>query len=581
MKNPGSFAEDRQRPSSYPADWNVIFEPAGPLRITPEPPPFDGSDDGRYRQPYWSERYPGFSPGVQEYPVGFVTHQGAPALQVALRKDRDVAVRLRDGTTIYADIFRPAGLPADAKLPALLAWSPYGKSTPKNTLSWQKFFRNVPADRVSGFAVIEGPDPAFWARHGYAVVHVDHRGVNKSEGNIHWWGTVNAEDGHDVIEWIAGQSWSNGKVGLTGVSWLGIAQAFIASKRPPGLAAFSPRGHFHDVYRESEAVGGIPTAAFNTMVTEALMGENAGERVDRMIGAHPLMNPYWEDKRARVEDITAPIYLVAGPAYASQLFADIPDGKKWLRYARSYHLEDYYTDEALANELRFMDRYLKGIDNGWERDIPKVQIEVLEPGVGTGIARIRKAAAWPVPGTTYRKLYLNAGSGDLSDDAPSVPADSKYDATTGKVTFTHVFARDTEVTGFLQAKLWVRSETSPEMDLFLKIAKVTAAGKTFPVTEGRQRVSLRTLDEARSKPYLPIHSFRKNEFLSPGEVVSIEVGLRTTSMIFRAGEKIELAIGGNALAPPDAIGPNRGEHVIVIGGKYDSHLRIPTLPMND
>ncbi|MEV6868182.1 CocE/NonD family hydrolase [Streptosporangium subroseum] len=587
--------DDNIRPAAYPAAWQVPFDAAGPLAVAP-PAPFDATDDGFYRQPYWAERYTGFESGVKEYPAGYVTHEGGPALQVALRKDQDTAIELRDGTVIYADVFRAADTPADAKLPAILAWSPYGKTTPKNVLSYKRYFTPVPAHLTSGFAQVEGPDPAYWIQHGYAVVNVDHRGVNKSAGDVHWWGSVNAADTHDVIEWIAEQPWSNGKVGLSGVSWLGVQQWWAAADNPPeALAAIAPRSHFHDVLRQFVRIGGITggvsATALISQICQAIMGEQRRERMDVMVDDQPLNNAYWADKTAKVENIDIPVYQVAGPAMlSSATFPFLPDGNKWLRLAPSYHLDDYYTPAALETERRFFDRYLKDIDNGWERDTPIVQISVLEPGRETsGPARIRTARSWPVENTAYRKLYLDPATATLGDTLPATQEHARYDARTGKATFSYTFSQDTEVTGFLKVKLWVEAKDATDMDLFINAAKVAGAA-AVPVGSGQQRVSLRELDH-HATHWLPIPSLTTNRFLAPGEVVPVEISLRSTFLIFRAGEQLVLDISGNpgVFLPPlpsmprqqlsDTDSANQGSHVIRSGGELDSFLQIPTLPL--
>ncbi len=89
-------------------------------------------------------------------------------------------------------------------------------------------------------ARFEGPDPAYWCKQGYAVVNADSRGAGHSEGNLVVWGEQDGRDGADVIEWIASQVWSNGKVGMFGNSGLAMCQWWIAAEQPPGLACIAP-----------------------------------------------------------------------------------------------------------------------------------------------------------------------------------------------------------------------------------------------------------------------------------------------------------------------------------------------------
>lgn len=574
--------------SDYPEAWNVNYGPTQPLQIAP-PAPFGIEDDGHYRFPLWTERYTGFKQQVVVYPAGLVTHVGAPALKVAIRKTQDIAVKLRDGVTIYVDVLRAADTPLDTKLPTILAWSPYGKTTPKNH-AFQHWIAQLPVDKVSGLAVTEGPDPNFWAANGYNVVHVDPRGINMSEGKMAWWGSVNANDGYDVIQWIADQSWSNGKVGMSGVSWLGVSQYFVAATNPPALAAISPRSHTHDCYRSFYIMNGgiISTTPFFKELHDGLMGNNSlMERFDEMAVEQPLMTPYWDDKRARVEKIQAAVLAIGGfGAFGntSDAILTIPEGRKWLRYLANYHLADYYSDESLAREKKFMDRYLKGTDNGWERDTPKVVVEIMEPGVGTGVAQLRTSDKWPYDGTSYRKLYLDPANNALQTTAPGAAAIASYDAMTGQKAFTYTFTEDTNIVGFMKGKFWVASNGADDMDLFVKLEKLKGAA-VLPVTlnASRQRVSLRSLDVALSTDYKPVHSFLKNEYLGEGEVVPVEVNLQTHSQVFRAGESLRVTIAGNMLAAGTfgvASGlRNTGLHIIHAGAERSSFIQIPVIPI--
>lgn len=98
----------------------------------------------------------------------------------------------------------------------------------------------VPRSAVSGLQKWEGPDPAEWCPHGYAVVNCDARGAFTSEGDIYVHSYREAFDAVDLIEWLAEQPWCDGQVALVGNSWLALMQWRIASLRPKGLAAIAP-----------------------------------------------------------------------------------------------------------------------------------------------------------------------------------------------------------------------------------------------------------------------------------------------------------------------------------------------------
>jgi len=147
-------------------------------------------------------------------------------------------VRLRDGVTIYVDVFRPVGA---EKVPVIIAWSPYGKSE-GTAPSVTGIFDLIGLDNgvVSGLAKFEGPDPAYWCAQGYAVCNPDARGVGESDGDSVVWDRQEGQDCHDLIEWLAEQDWCTGKVAMSGTSYLAVSQWFTAAERPPHLAAINP-----------------------------------------------------------------------------------------------------------------------------------------------------------------------------------------------------------------------------------------------------------------------------------------------------------------------------------------------------
>ena len=174
---------------------------------------------------------PGLSLDKKGYP-GFHSRR---EVKDDLKIDYDVALRLRDGTTIYTDVYRPAGI--DEPLPAIILWSAYGKH-----FRWAPGMRAQFTDnaKVSDYAPIEAQDPATWCPAGYAIVVPNPRGVNMSEGDATYWSPQEGDDIHDTIEWIAAQPWCTGKVGMTGASYYGIVQWFAGATRPPHLAALMP-----------------------------------------------------------------------------------------------------------------------------------------------------------------------------------------------------------------------------------------------------------------------------------------------------------------------------------------------------
>jgi hypothetical protein len=217
---------------------------------------------------------------------------------------------------------------------------------------------------VSGLQRFEGPDPAYWCHHGYAVVNVDARGTFYSEGDLHYWGEPVAKDVYDFVEWLAVQDWCSGKVAMSGNSWLAIAQWFAAAQPSPHLTAIAPwEGHI-DLYRYDVRRGGIADMAYNKSDVNRTVGKNRVEDMADMAYKYPLMNAYWEDKSAKLEQITIPAYIVASwwAHHTVDAFRRIASKDKWLRVHNTGEWSDYF--EYSDDLRRFFDHYLKGIENG-------------------------------------------------------------------------------------------------------------------------------------------------------------------------------------------------------------------------
>lgn len=148
----------------------------------------------------------------------------------------------------------------------------------------------------------EGPDPAYWVQHGYAIINPDVRGAYNSEGIILFFGSDYGRDGEDLIEWTAQQPWSNGKVGMSGNSWLAISQWFVAAQNPKHLAAFAPWEGLSDCYREVATRGGVVMPEFVKMLTDSFASTDDGGVEDCIAQLeNPTIDKYWDDKAADLE----------------------------------------------------------------------------------------------------------------------------------------------------------------------------------------------------------------------------------------------------------------------------------------
>jgi hypothetical protein len=510
-------------------------------------------------------------------------------VQDGIRYSRDVAVGLRDGTAIYTDVYRPDGA---TNLPAIVAWSPYGK---RAGYAGKTFVPGVPAGTVSEMTKAEGPDPAYWCYHGYAVINPDARGTGNSEGDILVFGSGEGRDCCDLIEWVAAQEWSNGKVGMSGNSWLAVSQWFAAAEQPPHLACIAPWDGFVDAYHSLFCPGGIVESGFTGMVVGLLQGPGRVEDAVAMAREHPFMDAYWQDKVAGLDNIQIPVYVSVGwtnPLHVHgsiEGFRRIASPQKWLRAHRDFEWPDYYTRRNMEDLRHFFDRYLKGIRNGWELT-PAVRVDVMDAGDFDYQAE-RAEKEFPLARTHYQKLFLDAEAKSLSRNPIDKESSIGYEAGDGLATFDMTFDEDTELTGYMKLRLWVEARGANDTDLFVAVQKADGEGNFLPVdylgfahpgTLGILRVSHRELDEARSTPSEPVPTHRREQLLEPGQVVPLDIGIWPSSRLWYAGERLRVVVSGHR--EPAWFLPfawelrNRGEHIIHTGGKYDSHLLVPVIP---
>ncbi len=543
-------------------------------------------------------------------PLGSRWHGGTRPLPADIWFESDIAVTTRGGDIMYVDVFRPPGLD---DVPAIVAWSPYGKQGGYWNYCPGNLGAVPPLDRVSGLQKFEGPDPAEWVSHGYAVIHPDPPGAFGSTGKLRTWGEAEGRHAYDLIEWTASQEWSNGRVGMAGNSWLGISQWFAAAEQPPHLAAIAPWSGFFDVY-DFVAPGGVPAPGFAELITDFQWGTRM-EWLPAMLKKYPLKNPYWDAHDAALEKIQVPAYVSHALAlgvhrWTPEAFRRLASPNKWLRLSNTHEWYDLYTPEYVADLKRFFDRYLRDIDNGWE-ETPRVRITVLDPGLSSAEGANPEAAEskgyvpavvldrgedeWPLARTNYTQLYLNAER-SLTAKPALAAGTVQYRALFGSVSFAHTFEEDTELTGYPSARLWIELPGANDADLFVDLCKLDAGGRRLGLVETASiRVSHRGLDPDRSTNFLPIHHHRREERVGAGQIIPVDIAFAPISMLFRHGEQLRLRVAGTPLrwsrdftggsvghvgAPVLYPAPtrNKGKHVVHFGAGRNSFLQIPLVP---
>jgi predicted acyl esterase len=543
--------------------------------------------------------------------------------------EKDVAVPMRDGARLMADVFRPKD---QTRVPAILNLGPYQKDklwaapdtleeTPNPLMNW------------------ETVNPLWWVPQGYAAVRLDGRGSGSSTGQCDPWSLGEAVDFHDAIEWVAAQPWCNGNVGLLGISYFAINQWFVANLQPPSLKAIIPWEGFADLYRDALYHGGILSVFMTNWFTAHMMHHKLGRASQNLADAWKVnVLDFWlsnnldsgafHGAQAQWDKITVPLYSVGNwTGFGlhlrgnTEVFMRSSSEHKKLRIHTGSHVHPFYREEARQDQIRFLDYWLKGIDNG-VMDEPPIKLAIR---YGADKFEWRHEQEWPLARTQWTKLYFDltpppAGapenSATLVRENPKDGASRAYTASSvgtmgstsaassqvmggggikpgmGIALETPPLEQDFEITGPLAASFWV-SSSSEDMDLFLtmrhfdadgnEVMETGQQGAPVPVAKGWLRVSHRELDPDLTLPYRPYHKHTRRRYLKPDEIVKVDVEIWPTSMVFKKGHRIRLDV-----QPRDGIGSqgyihyhadyNTGTNSIYAGGEYESYLLLPVIP---
>lgn len=497
----------------------------------------------------------------------------------------------------------------------------------------------------SGYAPGEAVDAGYAERFvpkGYALIGVNVRGTGCSGGAFDLFEPVQALDGYDAIEWMAAQPWSDGKVGMIGKSYPGITQLFVAAQRPPHLVAAAPGHVFGDIYRDVAYPGGIFNYAFVglwSFVAQPLPGLQAagasvaGER-DATCARHVAErapdnareHAFLQAAQHRFDDELirerSPLYVadkIQVPLYLQQSWQDEQVGVRgvdvverlrspwWLTLSNGDHA--MYRDEgSLARLERVLDRYLKGVDNGWDAE-PRVTV-----GFDAGQTGSREPAwtrtydAWPLPEAAVEALTLHLreggaltteppGAGEPGDRyvhpggstsngagygyVPGPPTDRVAPPAPLVVAYTTApLAEDVVVLGTGNFTFWA-SSTAADTDFEVRLSEVRPDGKVVHVQKGWLRASHRALDPDRSGPFKPVHLHASEALLTPGEPVELSIELLAMGHAFRAGSAIRVEVSSPGTLPElwaFVTVPVPAVNEVLHDAQRPSRLVLPVLP---
>ncbi|MEU6341749.1 CocE/NonD family hydrolase [Streptomyces sp. NPDC046977] len=532
------------------------------------------------------------------------------AVPGGMRIDWDVPIRMDDGVVLRADVFRPA---ADGRHPVIMTHGPYAKGLafqegyPGMWTPLAAKYPDATAGSSNRYQNWETVDPEKWVPEGYVCVRVDSRGAGRSPGLLDLLSPRETQDYYTCVEWAGTQPWSNGKVGLLGISYYAMNQWQVAALRPPHLAAICPWEGAADLYREFARHGGIlntftsvwfpvqvasvqhgvgERGARNPSTGEPVAGpgtlsdaELAAHRVDTPaeLLSRPLDDDWYRDRSPELEKIDVPLLSAVNWAHhlhtrgGFEGYARAGSAEKWLEVHGNEHFAEFYTDYGVALQKRFFGHFLKGEDTGWHRR-PPVRLNVRHVD---GTFERRAEQEWPLARTRWTELDLHLDSRSLSEKALTREERAEFAATGEGLTLTtEPFAEETEITGPAAARLHVASTTT-DADLFLTLRVLDPEGRDVTFVSGLDpagvigmgwlRASHRATDPGRSLPYRPWHPHDRVEPLTPGTAVPLDIEIWPTSVVVPAGHRLALTVTGRDFELPGS-GPWPQVHGVPMKG---------------
>ncbi|KAL4912674.1 Alpha/Beta hydrolase protein [Aspergillus aurantiobrunneus] len=548
------------------------------------------------------DSHPGF------HYAGHVKLPGFQAFPVDVIWERDVAITMRDGVKLYTDIFRPES--AQGQVPAIIPWGPYGK-VGTSTLNYDDmgpWWIGILYQHLSGYKTFERSNPAEWCSKGYAVVDINARGCGNSEGDIMFWGEQEATDIYDSITWVTQQPWCNGSV-----------LNFVSRFNHPNLKAIAPWEGLTDPYGQQFCRGGIPRPALGDLIIKGFAGRGRAENPSAMIKARPLFDNYWEEKGTKPENIRDVLmYLTA--SYSNLLHSECSfhtfkvaqTSLKWLRVHASQEWHYLYQLKASDDLQRFFDFYAKGIQNGWEKDTPRVRLSLL--GYDSSYSKTvvgRPEQQWPPARQRLGRYYLDAASQSLAQTKANTASQAidKDHSLSDSSDFVLYFDKYTEICGRPFVKLYMSCDAADDFNVVVQIRKISSSGEPLeslnwsPMPKPRPDVPnvnvakhlgpqgmLRTSHHVSLRPRqcedeVPQYDHNIRQPITPGVVTPLLIPIWPVGIVFEASEGLMLRVTGHDMALPETealrlntpIDENIGMHSIHTGGQHESYLVIPMI----
>jgi uncharacterized protein len=491
-------------------------------------------------------------------------------------------IRMDDGIELGATITYPSEVgaaPAPGRFPVVLNMTPYGRES-----------------------VCGCESASDYATRGFVLAVVDVRGTGGSQGNLdeNYFSPREARDGRDVVEFLGTQPWSNGKVGMSGGSYLGIMQYLTAEQDPPHLAAIAPDEAVADLYNDAAFPGGILSLSFDaqylavqgapglltpnsepTMIPGTLTAKYE-QATGRSVAFDYLENPYddgfYQERSpiTRASKIHVPVFVLDGWRDAFEA-GDIrmyralehrkgvetllnigPCTHKGCGFPFDPTEEPPGVDNIEAQELQFFQQHLMGME---VPALPRVRLYVQQA------AGYMDTTAWPPSESRTRRYSIGpqgissrrpaestaayvtdpAAGLSMSFDqqgtvaiSPYIPLDQRSEEEQGLTWRTPTLSVPLTLAGPIALHLAAAS-TASDTDWFAKISDVAPDGSQAIVSEGQLRASLRALAR-KSTPREPLETLVGPEPIVPGNFYDYEIALAPTAYRLAAGHQLQLRV---------------------------------------
>ena len=512
-------------------------------------------------------------------------------------------IEMPDGVRLAVDLYKPGDLKPGDNLPVLLEYLPYRKTEA----------------RSSNYSVF-----SYFIAQGYIVARVDIRGTGNSEGRLipYEYSDVELDDGEVVIDWLSKQPFSNGNVGMFGISWGGFNAIQMAVRHPPALKAIiavdATENLFQDDVHYIDGIMHMDSWEMSQDLDNSRPGapdyviddDNFRNRFDTepwvlTYKKQQRDGPFWDRASARdkYDQIKIPTFHIGGwyDGYRDSLprmLANVEAPVKAMIGPWSHALpHEPYPNPGMEwrhEAVRWFDQFLKGKDTGILEE-PWFAVYVREwhppgPYLDYAPGYWRWEDGWPIDRIQPMRMYPQANhtlsiaqadetvhalryvpSSGLEAGGPvmwwgDVAHDQRPTDAFSLVYDTDPLESDTEILGLPMARLNVSAD-APRANWMVRLSDVAPDGTVTQVAgaafNGTHRISAREPTD-----------------IVPGEEFALDIEMHFTSWVFPKGHRVRFAVS-NAQWPMLWPTPYAMTTTLRLGGADGSHIELPIVPPGD